>query len=36
VFDTVVVLLYNHDAADPEQGQVDVLNPVLPLLQGAE
>jgi CubicO group peptidase (beta-lactamase class C family) len=35
-FGTVVVMLYNHDSADPEQGQVDVLNPVLPLLQGAE
>ena len=31
-FDTVVVMLYNHDGADPEQSQADVLNPVLPLL----
>ena len=35
-FDTVVVMLYNHDGADPEQSQADVLNPVLPLLQVAE
>lgn len=32
-FDTVVVMLYNHDAADPEQSLADVLNPVLPLLR---
>ncbi len=31
-FDTVVVMLYNTDAADPEQGLSDVLNPVLSLL----
>ena len=30
--DTVVVVLYNNDAADPEQGQADVLSPALPLL----
>jgi D-alanyl-D-alanine carboxypeptidase len=35
-FDTVVVMLYNHDAADPEQSQADVLNPVLPLLRVEE
>jgi D-alanyl-D-alanine carboxypeptidase len=35
-FDTVVVMLYNHDTADPEQGQVAVLNPVLALLRGQE
>lgn len=34
--DTVVVILYNHDGADPEQGLADVLNPALPLLQMAE
>ncbi len=34
--DTVVVLLYNNDAADPEQGQADVLNPALPLLQAED
>ena len=31
-FDTVVVMLYNNDAADPEQGLADVLDPVLSLL----
>jgi hypothetical protein len=35
-FDTVVVMLYNHDGADPEQSLADVLNPVLPLLRGEE
>ena len=35
-FDTVVVMLYNHDAADPEQSQADVMKPVLPLLRVAE
>jgi D-alanyl-D-alanine carboxypeptidase len=30
--DSVVVMLYNTDAADPEQGLSDVLNPVIPLL----
>ena len=34
--DTVVVMLYNHDGADPEQSLADVLNPVLPLLNMAE
>ena len=34
--DTVVVMLYNHDGADPELGMADVLNPALPLLQVAE
>lgn len=32
-FDTVVVMLYNNDVADPEQGLADVLNPALPLLR---
>jgi D-alanyl-D-alanine carboxypeptidase len=35
-FDTVVVMLYNHDAADPEQSLADVLNPVLQLLRVEE
>lgn len=30
--DSVVVMLYNSDVADPEQGLADVLNPVIPLL----
>jgi hypothetical protein len=34
-FDTVVVMLYNHDAADPEQSLADVLNPALPLLSAS-
>ncbi len=35
-FDTVVVMLYNNDAADPEQGLTDVLNPALPLLRDGD
>lgn len=35
-FDTVVVMLYNHDTADPEQSLADVLNPVRSLLRVAE
>ncbi|MBZ0300074.1 MAG: beta-lactamase family protein [Anaerolineae bacterium] len=35
-FDTVVVMLYNIDSADPEQSQADVLNPALPLLRGED
>lgn len=35
-FDTVVVMLYNHDAAAPEQSLADVLNPALPLLRVEE
>lgn len=35
-FDTVVVMLYNHDAADPEQSLADVLNPVLSVLRVEE
>ncbi len=31
-FDTVVVILYNNDVADPELSIANVLNPVLPLL----
>ncbi|RME64930.1 MAG: class A beta-lactamase-related serine hydrolase, partial [Caldilineae bacterium] len=31
--DTVVVMLYNNDGADPEQGLADMLNPVRPLLR---
>ena len=34
--DTVVVMLYNHDGADPEQSLADVLNPVLRLLRVEE
>lgn len=34
--DTVVVMLYNHDGADPEQSVADMLNPVRPLLGAAE
>ncbi|MCB9142175.1 MAG: beta-lactamase family protein [Anaerolineales bacterium] len=34
--DTVVVMLYNHDGADPEQSLAHVMNPVLPLLSAAE
>jgi len=35
-FDMVVVMLYNIDAADPEQNLADVLNPVLSLLTEAD
>jgi hypothetical protein len=35
-FDAVVVVLYNHDAADPEQSVADVVDPVLPLLRVVE
>ncbi len=31
-FDTVVVMLYNNDTADPEQSLADMLNPTIPLL----
>jgi D-alanyl-D-alanine carboxypeptidase len=31
--DTVVLMVYNHDGADPEQSLADVMNPVLPLLR---
>ncbi len=34
--DTVVVMLYNIDSADPEQSQADVLNPALSLLRAEE
>ena len=34
--DTVVVVLYNNDAADPEQLQADVLSPALPLLHAED
>ena len=34
--DTVVVILYNNDVADPEQLQADVLNPALPLLRAED
>jgi hypothetical protein len=35
-FDTVVVMLYNNDVADPELGLADVQNPALPLLRVEE
>ena len=35
-FDTVVVMLYNNDSADPEQNRADVLNPALPLLRAED
>ena len=35
-FDTVVVMLYNNDIADPEQSLTDVLNPALPLLRAED
>ena len=31
--DTVVVMLYNNDGADPEPDLADVLDPALPLLR---
>lgn len=31
--DAVVVILYNHDGADPEQSLANVMNPVRPLLR---
>ncbi len=34
--DTVVVMLYNHDGADPEASLADMMDPVRPLLQAAE
>lgn len=35
-FDTVVVMLYNNDGADPEPDLADVLNPARPSLRVAE
>lgn len=35
-FDTVTVILFNHDAADPEQSLTDMSNPVLPLMSVKE
>lgn len=35
-FDTVVVMLYNNDVADPEQNLANMLNPVLPLLRAED
>lgn len=35
-FDTVVVILYNNDAADPEQSMANVLNPALTLLSAED
>lgn len=34
--DTVVVMVYNNDVADPEQSLADVLNPALPLLRAED
>ncbi len=34
--DTVVVMVYNHDGADPESDMADLLEPVLPVLWVAE
>lgn len=34
--DTVAVMLYNHDGANPEESLIDVLNPVLSLLREAK
>ncbi|MEZ4672034.1 MAG: serine hydrolase domain-containing protein [Anaerolineae bacterium] len=34
--DTVVVMLYNIDSADPEQSLNDILNPALPLLRAED
>ena len=31
--DTVAVMIYNHDSADPEQSLADMLNPARPLLR---
>ena len=31
-----MVMLYNHDGADPELGLAEVVNPALPLLRVAE
>lgn len=35
-FDTVVVMLYNNDAADPELDLAYVVNPILPLLNAED
>lgn len=35
-FDTVVVVLYNHDSADPNPGMADMMDTVLPLLRMEE
>ncbi len=34
--DTVMVMVYNHDGADPESSLADVLDPLLPLLHEEE
>ncbi|MFZ0544392.1 MAG: serine hydrolase domain-containing protein [Candidatus Promineifilaceae bacterium] len=34
--DTVVLMVYNHDAADPELDLASVMNPVLPLLRAED
>jgi D-alanyl-D-alanine carboxypeptidase len=35
-FDTVVLMVYNHDSADPELDLASVMNPVLPLLRAED
>ncbi|MBK9121579.1 MAG: beta-lactamase family protein [Chloroflexi bacterium] len=35
-FDTVVVMLYNSDAADPEQSRADVMSPALSMLRAED
>ena len=35
-FDTVVVMVYNHDSADPELDLTGVINPVLQMLRVEE
>ncbi|NDJ77070.1 MAG: beta-lactamase family protein [Chloroflexi bacterium] len=35
-FDTVVVMLYNTDSTNPEQGRANVLNPALPWLRAED
>ena len=34
--DTVIVMLYNHDGADPEQSLADMMSPLRSLLEAAE
>lgn len=35
-FDTIVVMLYNNDASDPELNLTDMMIPVLPILHGED
>ncbi|MEQ9031288.1 MAG: serine hydrolase, partial [Aggregatilineales bacterium] len=34
--DTVIVMLYNHDSADPEQSMANVMNPVRSMLSAED